>query len=168
MNGRPRSARRGVAGSHACPMVHPIISPAPSSSHMTASVARQASGSLTLVPGGRMLTLTDVGIGFDSPGSGILRLYDADLVPIGSIDASTPVGGVPNSPTATRMGLAAAGSDGRMLYVRSGSSERGPLFPSQPARLLFVDLIEKHVTRSMSLGGYGLGWVSNAAPAKGP
>lgn len=135
---------------------------------MTASKPREANGLLSLMPGGGTLVLSDGGSWPDSPGSGVLRLYDANLVAAGTIDVSAPLGGQANSPTATQVGMAMASKDGRTLYVRAGSEERGPLYPVQPARLLIVDMIDRSVVRSMSLGGYGLGLVLVAAPAQLP
>lgn len=131
---------------------------------VTASAQRATSGSLALVPGANVLVLTDAGVWPDSPGSGLLRLYDSNLRFAGAIDVSTPLGQHPNSLTAALTGSAVTAGDGRTLYVQSGSAPRGPLFPIQAARLLAIDVVDKRFLRSIELGGYGLGPILLVTP----
>jgi len=122
---------------------------------MVASTDRQATGMLSINPDGNRLILTDAGTWPDSPGSGLLRLYDANLSFLGVIDVSTPLAAGPHSIVPIRTGFAVASRDGRRFFVRSGSEIRGPLYPSQPARVLTVDVGERRLLRAVPLGGFG-------------
>jgi len=124
-----------------------------------ASIARQAPGMLSTTADGSVLILTDAGTWPDSPGSGLLRLYDANLSPLGTIDISTPLGGVTNSSTATRSGASIGSRDDRRVFVRSGSLNIGPLYPAQPARVLTVDVVDRRFLKAVAVGGYGLGFL---------
>ena len=126
---------------------------------ITAQTPRLATGSLRLTPDGRTLIQTDGGWWPDTPGSGIIRLYDEQLVLVGTIDASTPVGGMPDSPTASVMGPAHPSADGTTIYVRTGTAAIGPLYPKQRSRLLVIDLPTRSVRRVIELDGYGRGLV---------
>ena len=132
-----------------------------------AATTRDAPGFL-VVANDSTLLLTDGGIWPDSPGSGLLRLYDWQLRPAGEVDVSTPVAGSPNSPTATRTGIAIAAQDGRTVFVRGGSEVWGPLYAPQPARLFRVDVLAKRLVSWTSLGGYGLGPIAFAATNNSP
>lgn len=126
---------------------------------LIASTTRQAPGMLVITPDGMRILLTDNGTWPDSPGSGLLRVYDANLALLGDIDVSAPLGGGTHSSTATQTGIAVASADGRRVFVRSGSLERGPLYPPQPARVLSVDIIDRRLMRVTPLGGYGQGFL---------
>ena len=125
-----------------------------------AQIARPATGALALSRDGQRVLITDVGTWPDSPGSGLLYVFDALLQALGTIDVSTPLGGVPRSPTATVTGLAASSADGRTMYVSAGSEMVGPLFPPQRARLLVVDLRDLSLKKEVTLPGYGRGRVA--------
>ena len=125
------------------------------------STLRVGTGMLAVVSAATdtTLVLTDVGAWPDSPGSGMLHLFDRNLSLVDSIDVSTPNGGVPRSPTAIVTGAAVAGADGRTVYVRAGSDEVGPMYPPQPARLIIVDVVSRRLVRSVRLTGFSLGLV---------
>lgn len=120
------------------------------------SVARPASGSVHLSPDHNTVVLTDAG-GIDFLGSGLLHLFDPQLSLIGTVDVSTPLGGLPNGPTATATRGVAFAPDGRTAYVVSGTPEIGPLYPTQASRIIAVDLQTRTVIRVYELGGYELG-----------
>jgi len=124
------------------------------------STPRPGTGLLTVVAApaaDTTLILTDVGVWPDTPGSGFIYLFGRNLDLRDSIDVSTPIGGVPMSPTATVTGSAMGGIDGRTVYVRAGSDEVGPLYPAQRARLLIVDFVNRRFVRAVDLTGFGLG-----------
>lgn len=125
-----------------------------------ASTPRRAMGLLAVVAAAAAdttLILTDVGVWPDAPGSGLIYVFGQNLDLRDSIDVSTPIGGVPKSPSATVTGSAVGGFDGRTVYVRAGSDEVGPLYPPQRARLLIVDLVNRRLVRAVDLTGFGLG-----------
>ncbi|MGH7718252.1 MAG: YncE family protein [Gemmatimonadaceae bacterium] len=92
--------------------------------------------------------LTDPGDGFDFPGSGRVHVFSSSLVPAPPIDLRQALGGP--IPTSNR---AAVSTDGRALYVSSGTASIGPLFPTQPGRLFVIDLPSRTLTASVHLGG---------------
>jgi hypothetical protein len=55
--------------------------------------------------------------------------------------------------------MAASSPDGRVLYIRTGTPQIGPLYPPQPARLLIVDVVDRSLRKAVDLGGFGLGFV---------
>ncbi len=126
-------------------------------SSVVGTARNPAQGSIVLTPDETRLIVTDGGTWPDFPGSGLLYVFDQSLHPISQIDVSTPIGGRPNSPTATRTGLAVSSLNGDTLYVRAGSDAIGPLYPVQPARLLVVDLRNATLVRAIELTGDGLG-----------
>ena len=129
------------------------------------SVARPAWGRVHLSPDRSTVVLTDGG-GFEAPGSGLLHLFDAQLSPIGTVDVSTPLGGLPNTPTATVTRIVAFADDGRTAYVASGTPPIGPLYTTQPARIIAVDLPTRTVIRVYELGGHELGWPLLSPPCE--
>lgn len=100
---------------------------------------------------GRTIYVTDGGDLFDTPGSGQIAVFDADLNPQPPIDlrTSAAVNGHPPS-----MHGAAGSSDGRMLYVAAGTPSRGPLYGSQPARLLVIDCSTRRLLRAIPLNDW--------------
>jgi hypothetical protein len=127
-----------------------------SSRRTTASMRRSVNGSATVLVNGQ-LVMTDAGSFPDTPGSGLLHLFSADLRSNGTIDISTPLGGVPNSQTAVRSGLIQLSAHGNRVWVRVGSEDFGPLYAPQKARLLLVDCERREVVRTLDLDGFGLG-----------
>ena len=121
--------------------------------------SRIGSGPFSVEPASGTVVLADNGRFPDSPGRGLLQLFRADLTANGTIDISTPLGGVPNGPTALVMGFVGRSADGKSVFVRTGTSPIGTLYPAQPARLLLVDLTSRTVRASVALGGAGLGYV---------
>jgi DNA-binding beta-propeller fold protein YncE len=109
------------------------------------------SGGITISPDGRTIYATDGGDSFNSPGSGKIAVFDADLNPQPPIDLGTSaaVNGQPPS-----MQGAAVSSDGRMLYVAAGTPSRGPLYGPQPARLLVVDCSTRRLLRAIPLNDW--------------
>lgn len=125
-------------------------------------VSHTAQGSITKTPSG-MLLLTDGGTWPDWPGSGLIGLYSTDLQFIGTIDISTPLGGVPNTPSASRSTMAASVPEfPNLVFVRVGSDQTGPLYPAQPARVLVIDLTERRVVHAIDLGGFGASFLVGA------
>ncbi|MCH8986399.1 MAG: hypothetical protein IIB04_07275 [Acidobacteria bacterium] len=122
------------------------------------SVARPVSGVARVSPDQSTVVLTDSGVWPDFPGSGLLHLFDAQLSPIGTVDVSTPLGGLPGSPTATVTRTVAFADDGRTAYVASGTLEFGPLYATQTVRIIAVDLQTRTVLRVYELGGHEMGW----------
>lgn len=109
------------------------------------------SGDIAFSPDGRTMYVTDGGDLFDTPGSGQIAVFDADLNPQPPIDlrTSAAVNGQPPS-----MQGAAVSSDGRMLYVAAGTPSRGPLYGPQPARLLVVDCRTRRLLRAIPLNDW--------------
>ena len=130
------------------------------------SVARPVSGVARVSPDQSTVVLTDSGVWPDFPGSGLLHLFDAQLSPIGTVDVSTPLGGLPNTPTATVTRIVAFADDGRTAYVASGTPPIGPLYTTQPARIIAVDLPTRTVIRVYELGGHELGWPLLSPPCE--
>lgn len=123
-------------------------------------------GRLSISPDDQWLCLSDQGEWPDTPGSGLLRMIKADLSSDRLIDVSSPLGGTPDSPTATVSGPSQFGADGNTLLVRTGTTRFGPLYPTQPARVLVVDLRRDALTRSIMLGGYDASYLVESGAAK--
>lgn len=120
---------------------------------VTATTPRVSNGSLFVAPDGGTLYQTDPGDVFDSPGSGLLYVYDADLTPRGPIDLrSASVGGV-----APVTFAAAVSRDGARVYVSAGTVRRGPTFGTQPARVLVIDATAGTIIRVVPLNDWGPG-----------
>lgn len=121
------------------------------------AVPRPATGELVPHPDGSLYLLGDVGDWPDRPGSGVLTMFDADLDVTGSIDLSTPLGGAPNSPTATVIRRIVLDPDQPLAYVSTGTPARGPLYPVQTSKLISVDLVEGEVIGVHDFGDHELG-----------
>ncbi len=121
--------------------------------------AARGTGAVSLLDE-RSLLIADAPVSFELPGSGYVHLYDARLGYAAKVDISTPLGGVPGlgSVTATMAGLAVAPSPSGPSYLRVGSPRVGPLFPRQPARLLWIE--GGKVVGWTDLGGFGLGAIT--------
>lgn len=122
-----------------------------------ASATRPAIGAVHVAPSGNTVLLTDAGVWPDSPGSGLLHVFGAQLSPLGIIDVSTPVGGVPGTATASVTWSVAFGDDGQTAYVLGGTIDPGPLYPSQPTRIFEVDLDAQVVSQVHELPGREVG-----------
>lgn len=132
---------------------------------ITASIARPSvGGAVTVTADGSAVIIADAGRWPDTPGSGLLFLYSSDLLARGVVDVTTPLGGTPRTSSAMVTGVGVSQRAGHVLYIRAGTPAIGPLFPSQPARLLIVDVQEKQLLRAVDLGGYGLGPVVLGSP----
>lgn len=131
---------------------------------VTASVARPSLGTVNITGDGSAVVITDPGRWPDSPGSGLLFVYGPDLVALGTIDVSTPLGNTPRTSSATVTGGGVAWPPGHVLYIRAGTPAIGPTFPPQKARLLAVDVLERRLLHSVELGGYGLGPLVHGGP----
>jgi hypothetical protein len=116
-----------------------------------------ATGRLHPSPDGDLLLLTDVGTGFDLPGSGLVHVLGEALDARGTIDVSSPVGGAPGTATSTVTRSAAFSPDGAIAYVLGGTRERGPVYPVQPTRVFVIDVASRQVTDVLHLGGFELG-----------
>lgn len=118
---------------------------------VTASAALPGlGGDVAISPDGQTLYLTDSGDFFDSPGSGFVYVYDANLTLRDSIDLrSAAVNGLPPS---TRS--AVVSRDGTLLYVTNGTASRGPLYGTQPSRVLVVDIAAKRMVREVPLNDW--------------
>jgi len=101
------------------------------------------------------LYLTDPGDGFNTPGTGMIVVFGSALTPVTTIDlTSESVGGVPPV-------LVACAVDGQLgnLYVSSGTAYRGPLFGTQPGRLITLRVQDGAVVHTVSLDDWGVGMV---------
>jgi DNA-binding beta-propeller fold protein YncE len=112
--------------------------------------------SITIAPDGQRIYATNGGNLFDSPGAGVIYVMDADLQPLPTIDLRdhalldrvTPALGAP-----------VVGSAHPKLYVAAGTSSIGPLFGSQPLRILEVDLHTRELNRAIPLNDFGRAWL---------
>ncbi len=93
-------------------------------------------GGLAVAPDGASIFVADQGDNRDSPGSGTIFRYDANLQSLPPIPLPT---NLPRDPVLVSHAVAVSGNS-RTLYVTAGTGSIGPLFGSQPARLLIVDL----------------------------
>lgn len=122
------------------------------SHQITDSVATPSFGTLSIAPDGKTLYRSDFG-DFDSPGSGKIYVYDADLTPRAPIELSQ----IAPSPTAKGQPVvsdnAVASSDGRLLYVAAGTPAAGGYVAYEPARLLVLDLQTNALVRTIPLSG---------------
>lgn len=120
-----------------------------------AVTAPHARGNLTISHAGDRLYLSDHGDGFDSPGSGLLRVFDTELRELPPVDLR----GVP-TPGGTNPVLGPVDvTDEGTLYVGSGTSEDGPLFGPQPGHLLVVDRDDGSLLADVEFGRFNLGHV---------
>lgn len=122
------------------------------SHRITDSVATPSFGGLSITPDGNTLYRSDAG-DFDSPGSGKIYVYDANLTPRAPIDLSQ----IAPSPTAKGQPVvnnnAVPSSDGRLLYVAAGTPTAGGYGAYEPARLLVLDLKTNALVRTVPLAG---------------
>lgn len=123
---------------------------------LLASTARPSFGDITISPDGTRIYVTDPGDGLDSPGSGFVFEFDAELDPLPAIDLRTSAA-VKGLPPRTISG--AISGDGTKLFLTSGSAGIFGLFPLQPDRLLTIDLATGAVIGSVLLGDLGAGAV---------
>jgi DNA-binding beta-propeller fold protein YncE len=115
-----------------------------------ASAPAFGTGQLAIAPDGQTLYLTDQGDYFDTPGSGQVFVYGADLSPRPSIDLRPAFGGgVP-----VTHGIAVSPSD-TLLYVATGTGSLGPNYGPQPLQLLIIDLTGHTPVRKVPLHDYG-------------
>lgn len=122
---------------------------------ITATAARLGTGQLGIAPDGRHLYLADAGDGRNQPGSGKVFVYDANLTLLAPIDLSAAaVNGV-----APVTHTVVVNPTGDQLYVLAGTPQFGPLFGSQPSRILVVGLGSGALTGTISLGEYGVQWM---------
>jgi DNA-binding beta-propeller fold protein YncE len=121
---------------------------------VTASAALPGlGGGVAISPDGQTLYLTDSGDSFDTPGSGFVYVYNANLTLRDSIDLrSAAVNGLP---PATRS--AVVSRDGTLLYVTNGTASLGPLYGPQPSRVLVVDITAKRILRQVPLNDWSPG-----------
>ncbi len=118
--------------------------------NVVASTSSPSLGWLTILPDATGLYMTDPGDGRDSPGSGLLFAFDANLQRRDSIDLRlAAVDGV-----APVTNWAAPSSCGGFVYVTAGTSSIGPLFGPQPGRLLIVDVVAQKLVDTLPLGAW--------------
>lgn len=101
------------------------------------------------------LYLTNPGDGFDSPGTGMLTVYDSTLAPLPSVDLrGESVGGM-----APVLRSCEVNDRLHVLYVSSGTGSAGPLFGVQPGRLLSVGIGDSAFVRAVPLDDWGVGQI---------
>lgn len=122
------------------------------SRRLTDSTPTPSYGWLSMSGDGNTLYRSDFGT-FDSPGSGNIFVYDADLVPRAPIDISqiAPSPDAPEQPVVNDN--AATSPDGKLLYVAVGTPEAGGYGVYEPSRLLVIDRTTYALVRSISLAG---------------
>jgi hypothetical protein len=122
---------------------------------ITATAPRLGSGQLGIAPDGLHIYLADAGDGRNQPGSGKVFVYDANLALLAPIDLSAAaVNGV--APVTRSVAVSATGDQ---LYVLAGTPQFGPLFGSQPSRVLDVSLGSGALVGTIPLGEYGVQWM---------
>ncbi|MGH7647170.1 MAG: hypothetical protein ACREND_03555 [Gemmatimonadaceae bacterium] len=119
---------------------------------LLASAPRPSFGDLTISLDDRTVYVTDPGVGLDTPGTGLVFVFDADLNPLSPINlrTSAAVDGL-----APRTVSGAISTDGTKLYLTSGSAGIFGLFPTQPGRVLTIDRGTGSLTGSIPLGDVG-------------
>ena len=106
-----------------------------------------------MVPGDTAVLVADLGDDREFAGGGMLYSVSASLARVDSIDLrAAAVSGV--GPTVQ---AAAAGRDGKKIYVLIGNPKVGPLFPGQALRILVVDVSARRILRSFDVNSYGGG-----------
>jgi len=117
---------------------------------VVATAPAYGTGQLAIAPDGQTLYLTDHGDYIDTPGSGQVYVYGADLQSHPAIDLRpTFVGSIP----ATH-GVVVSPSDS-VLYVATGTASRGPLYGSQRLQVLVIDLTGRTPIRKIPVGDWG-------------
>lgn len=119
-----------------------------------ASTPRPSAGAMALAPDGSALYMTDQGTAFDYVGSGKIFVYGSNLEPREPIDLRATAAAEGQPP---QTHFAAVSRDGRFLYVSAGTAEVGPLYTTQPARLLVVDVAHRTVIQSIPLAAWSPG-----------
>lgn len=123
-----------------------------------AETALEAMGSIALLDDGSVI-VADSGVWPDSPGSGYVYRVSGDFTSVDSIDVSTPLGGTPESRTATLTRTVSVAAGGSVALVSAGTTEIGPTFPIQPPKVMEIDLATHNVVRSIDVGALGVGVV---------
>lgn len=119
---------------------------------LTDSVATPSNGRLAITADGSTLYRSDAG-DFDSPGTGEIFVYGADLsqrapINVTQIAASPSAGGAP-----LITGNVVPSADGKLLYVASGTPGAGGFGAFEPARLLVIDLQADVLAESILVAG---------------
>lgn len=91
-------------------------------------------GGPAVSPMGDAVYVTDLGDGFDFPGSGRVLVYDARLQPKGVLQLPVKPDGFPR----TAKG-AVVSPDGQLLYVLTGTAFVGPLFPGENTTVVVME-----------------------------
>lgn len=133
---------------------------------ITASAPRPGLGAIVASVDERTFAVLDQGRFPELAGSGRIYLFGPQLAMLDSIDVSTPLGGAPQSPLATVMGGAVFDDATGDLYVRTGSAPFGSLYPTQPARVVVVNVRERRVTRVVPLLGDNFGFAFRLPPIR--
>lgn len=131
------------------------VSPEGALTRRRSVAAPHARGNLTLSPTGDRLYLSDSGDGFDDPGSGLIRVFDAalhELPPVDLRGVSIPGGANPS------LGPVDFTRDGTP-FVAAGTSGDGPLFRPQPGHLLVVDRGDGSLLADLDFGRFDIGHV---------
>jgi len=119
---------------------------------LTDSVATPSNGRLAITADGSALYRSDAG-DFDSPGTGQIFVYGADLTPKASINVTqiAPSPSAGGAPVIT--GNVIPSADGKLLYVASGTPRAGGFGAFEPARLLVIDPQADVLVESVGVAG---------------
>jgi hypothetical protein len=118
-----------------------------------ATAPRQSNGYLVLSTDGTQLYMTDPGDRFNTPGTGHLYVYDADLGVKPPLDLRS-MGVAGEVPV---IASAAVGANSDTIYVATGTASRGPTFGTQPLRLLVVHRNDGRLLTSIRLDDWNPG-----------
>ncbi len=120
---------------------------------LTDSVATPSIGQLAITADGNTLYRGDAG-SFDSPGTGEIFVYGADLTqktPI-NITQIAPSPGSGNAPVIT--GNVVPNADGKLLYVATGTPRASGFGAFEPTRLLVIDPQADVLVKAVAVPGY--------------
>lgn len=118
---------------------------------ITARIAPPTQGWLNVDSERDRIYLTDPGDGRDTPGSGLVLVFDLRLAARAPVDLRTE--GMNGVLPVTHRAVPAVDTD--LLYVTSGTASRGPLYGPQPARVFVVDPSSGVLRQVVALDDWG-------------
>jgi hypothetical protein len=120
--------------------------------HVVAHSVQMSPASLAVAPDGQRLYATNGGSLIDSPGSGVILVMTPDLRIVDSIDLRNLAA---LDHVVPALGDPLIDDAGTTLFLAAGTSSIGPLFGTQPLRVLRVDLASRKLVSAIPLGDYG-------------
>ena len=120
--------------------------------HTVSHSAQMGPTSLGIAPDGQRLYATNGGTLVDSPGSGVILMMTPDLRVVDSVDLRNMAA---LDRVVPALGVPVIDDTGQSLFVAAGTSSIGPVFGTQPLRVLQVDLTSHRLVSAIPLGEYG-------------